>query len=71
MFSAEQCFWRLMGIYCRYWEIQFRLWHEQQSSDASAAPARRQERDLPKHMRLIVDNTGLYLPPRSTAPGRG
>ena len=70
MFSAEQYFWRLMDEYCRFWEMQFRLWHTQPDSDAYSAPARRRERELPKHMRLIVDNTGSYLPPRSTARGR-
>ena len=70
MFFAEQYFWRLMDEYCCYWEMQFRLWHGQTSSGAYSAPTRRRERDLPKHMRLIVDNTGLYLPSRSTVRGR-
>jgi len=68
--SAEQFFWRLMDEYCRYWEMQFRLLHEQWNGGAYPAPTRRREPDSPKYMRLIVDNTGLCLPPRSTARGR-
>ncbi len=70
MVSPEQCFWRLMDEYCRYWEIQFRFWHEQQGRGAYPAPTRRRERDLPDHMRLVVDNTGRSLPLRPPARGR-
>jgi hypothetical protein len=57
VFSAEQCAWYWIGEWYRYWETQFRLSEGIWSSDAHSQPLRRRARELPQHLRLVVDNT--------------
>jgi hypothetical protein len=57
MFSAEKNFWYWMNEWSRYWESQYTLsdalWH----ICIHPPSTQRLERELPEHLRLIVDNT--------------